>query len=178
MNNPIPTIHLVSAKGGQGVTTTAVAVAAQLADRGHTVELVPGDDDSRSDLSTFTLPTGVTLVEHQSPNAEPTVRVIDGNPGLDADDIGPVSSYQRLLVTREDYLALRRATKVEGVDGLIVLTDPTRSLNPADVESVLGRPIVATIPVTPSIARAVDAGLFPRNGRSPLERIVPLSTPV
>lgn len=178
MNNPIPTIHLVSAKGGQGVTTTAVALAAQLADRGHTVELVPGDDDSRSDLSAFALPTGVTLVEHQSPNAEPTARVIDGNPSLTADDIGPASSYQRLLVTREDYLALRRATKIEGVDGIIVLADSTRSLCPADVESVLGRPIVSTIPVTPAIARAVDAGLFPRGGEDPLERIVPLSAPV
>jgi hypothetical protein len=69
-----------------------------------------------------------------------------------------------LPVLHECYLALRRAAGsalVARAFGLVVLQEPGRSLGPADVAQVLGRPVVVRIPVRTAIARAVDAGVLP-----------------
>lgn len=66
-----------------------------------------------------------------------------------------------LLVLRPCYLALRRATQLPGrVTGVVLVSEPGRCLGPRDVESVVGVPVVADIPVEPAVARAVDAGLL------------------
>ena len=66
-----------------------------------------------------------------------------------------------LLVLRPCYLALRRAMH-EGTqaDGIILITGGGRVLTRHDVESVLGIPVVAEVPLDPDIARRVDSGLF------------------
>lgn len=66
------------------------------------------------------------------------------------------------MVTRQCYLALRRATRLPRADGVVLVKEPGRVLTPKDVESVLGTGVVATVPVDPSIARAVDAGVLPQ----------------
>lgn len=81
-----------------------------------------------------------------------------------------------LLVVRPCYLALRRAVALGGrADGIILLSEPGRALGRRDVESVLGAPVVAEVPVEPSLARAVDAGLLatriPRSLSSVLGRV-------
>jgi hypothetical protein len=78
-----------------------------------------------------------------------------------------------LLVVRECYLALRRAaaSSLTGRSfGLVVLQEPGRSLGPADVAQVLGRPITARVPMRVAIARAVDAGVMPTRLPEPLAR--------
>lgn len=69
-----------------------------------------------------------------------------------------------VLVTRGCYLALRRAVRSEELSsthGVVLIEEPGRTLGARDVASVLGRPVVATVPVLPAIARAIDAGVLP-----------------
>jgi hypothetical protein len=76
-----------------------------------------------------------------------------------------------LLVTRACYLALRRAvTLTARPDGVVLLEEVGRALRRADVERALGAPVVATLPVDPVVARAVDAGLLTTRLPRVLER--------
>jgi len=78
-----------------------------------------------------------------------------------------------LLVVRECYLALRRAAAASltaRASGLVVVQEPGRSLGPADVAQVLGRPVTARIPYRMAVARAVDAGVLPNRLPEPLSR--------
>ncbi len=66
-----------------------------------------------------------------------------------------------LLVTRACYLSLRRL--VAGPvrpSGVVLVTEAGRALGRADVEDVVGVPVVAEVPIEPAVARAVDAGLL------------------
>lgn len=68
-----------------------------------------------------------------------------------------------VVVIRGCYLALRRAVDddlVARAAGVVVLSEPERALSPADVADILGRPVLATMEVTPRVARAVDAGVL------------------
>lgn len=66
-----------------------------------------------------------------------------------------------ILVVRPCYLALRRATRSTITsDSVIVVQEPGRALTTRDIEGVVGTKVTATIPVDPTIARAVDAGLL------------------
>jgi MinD-like ATPase involved in chromosome partitioning or flagellar assembly len=68
---------------------------------------------------------------------------------------------RRLLVVRACYIALRRAIALPvQPDMAIVLVEPGRALSVADIESALGVPVAAEIPIDPAVARAIDAGLF------------------
>ena len=64
----------------------------------------------------------------------------------------------RVLVTRPCYLALRHATGQRRPDHLVVITEPGRALNVADIEAVTGTPVTATVPYAAEIARTIDAG--------------------
>ena len=76
-----------------------------------------------------------------------------------------------LLVVRPCYLALRRALKAPLEASAVVLVgEPQRSLQQADVEDVLGLEVRAAIPWRPVVATAVDAGLLGRRLPPPLER--------
>ena len=66
-----------------------------------------------------------------------------------------------ILIVRPCYLALRRATRSTIMsDSVIVVQEPGRALTTRDIEGVVGTKVTATIPVDPTIARAVDAGLL------------------
>jgi cellulose biosynthesis protein BcsQ len=78
-----------------------------------------------------------------------------------------------LLVLRPCYLALRRALKAPvEASGVVLVGEPQRSLQQADVEDVLGLRVRAGIPWKPAIATAVDAGLLARRLPPPLERAI------
>ena len=47
-----------------------------------------------------------------------------------------------------------------GLDGIVLVAEPGRALNERDVADVTGLDVVATVPVTPGIARTIDAGLL------------------
>jgi hypothetical protein len=70
-----------------------------------------------------------------------------------------------VAVIRPCYLALRRAIGsplLSRSAGVVLVDEPGRSLGVREVGDVLGRPVLATVPVRPAIARAVDAGVLPR----------------
>ena len=97
---------------------------------------------------------------------------------------GPAGSHDRdvllaalaglgrsLMVIRPCYLAIRAALNAPVVaDGVVVITEPGRSLTARDVGDVLSLPVVATVAVDPAIARATDAGLLVRRMPRLLER--------
>ncbi|MGA1345373.1 MAG: hypothetical protein ACO35E_05300 [Ilumatobacteraceae bacterium] len=80
------------------------------------------------------------------------------------------SADRRLMVIRPCYLALRAASRSPalvrgcadgpGTDGVIVIEEPGRALDVADIQRCIGAPIVAATPLDPRVARAVDAGLL------------------
>lgn len=194
-------------KGGQGVTTLAVADAAEAAGAGHTVWLVthdlpdtlsaagmpgsegaegaehffvtwePGDHPPRP----FAVLTPATAARVRAFHAEdkatrfpvPDVIIHDLGVSPQADEM----HGHKLLVTRPCYLALRRAVaEAPPVDGVVLVEEPERSLNRSDVEAVIGRPVVTTIPYDPAVARAVDSGLLsmrvPRSLAQALRQVV------
>lgn len=76
-----------------------------------------------------------------------------------------------LLVLRPCYLALRRALAAPvRPSGVVLVSEPNRSLGRRDVEEVLGVPVRAEIALDPAVARAVDAGLLARRVPRGLER--------
>ena len=83
---------------------------------------------------------------------------------------------RHFLVVRPCYLALRRARQVDcALDGVIVVDEPNRVLTAADIESVVGVPVSATLSFTSDIARRVDAGVIAnRPPRDLIEALSPL----
>lgn len=76
-----------------------------------------------------------------------------------------------LLVLRPCYLSLRRALHAPvRPSGVILVSEPGRSLGRRDVEDVLGVPVRAVVPVDPAVARLVDSGLLPTRLPRGLER--------
>jgi Mrp family chromosome partitioning ATPase len=83
------------------------------------------------------------------------------------------SAEQSLLVIRPCYVALQRALRVDvRPTGVVLVDEEGRALDERDVHQVLGVDIAAVLPVDPSVARAVDAGLLasrvPRRARRAL----------
>ncbi len=71
------------------------------------------------------------------------------------------SATQSLLVTRACYLALRRYLRMPvRPSGVVLLSEPGRSLSSLDVEAVCDVPVVAEVAIEPAVARAVDSGLL------------------
>ncbi len=92
--------------------------------------------------------------------SRPHTVIVDAGTGTPPPQLTSVA-HTNTLVTRNDYLALTNAWRSPITpDNIVVVHDPTRSLTVADVEATLGAPVVATVEVDPSSARAVDAGLF------------------
>ncbi len=83
------------------------------------------------------------------------------------------AAHRRLLVTRPCYLALRSAT--EGAcrpTGIVLIDEPGRALQRADVERALDAPVVAELLLDPAVARAIDAGLLTARLPRPFRRSI------
>lgn len=82
-----------------------------------------------------------------------------------------------VLVVRPCYLAMRRATGLgEPVDALVVVDEPGRSLGTDDLARMIGAPLTLELPLDPSLARLVDAGLLlrrPHRRGDDLDRLLP-----
>ena len=112
---------------------------------------------------------GAALIEALAAMARPVV--------VDAGLLRPAThevvarATTSLLVVRSCYLALRRAVAAPlRPSGVVLVREPGRSLGRADVEDVLGVPVVACIEQSVDVARAVDAGLLMARLPSPLAR--------
>lgn len=92
-------------------------------------------------------------------------------PGDDPAAVAAARATRSILVTRPCYLALRRASSPPLRPSEVVLvTEPGRALDRADVEAVVGAPVRAEVPLDPAVARAVDAGLLASRLPRGLER--------
>jgi hypothetical protein len=148
-------INLIQAKGGQGTSVTACAVALEAAGEGWHVRL---DGRDRGELAAIlgiagdgTVVPGLVL---GSDGGEPHDLVVHD---------GPADHGIRLLVLRPCYLALRQALNTGATAdaaGIILVIEPGRALGSDDVAAVTGLPVIATVPLRADVARAVDAGVL------------------
>ena len=70
------------------------------------------------------------------------------------------ASSRSVLITRLCFLGLRRAAEASvRPSSVVVVREPGRLLDRADVERSLGVPVVAELGVDPAVSRAVDTGL-------------------
>ena len=154
------TIAFVGAKGGQGTTTVAAATAVLAAAHAPTT------------LVTHDLTDAAALLGLPRPSSSDPVRVtealwlasepVEGTAVAVTDAQVLVDADARYLVLRGPcYLALAAALRDDAApDGIVLLREPGRSLTPRDVTEVTGTPVVAEVPVTEAVARAIDAGLL------------------
>lgn len=121
--------------------------------------VLPDAASRAEELASLLSVDGRIVVADCGSTASPTSMALAGGAGLS------------LLVVRPCYLALRRALKAPvEASGVVLVGEPQRSLQQADVEDVLGLRVRAAIPWRPAIATAVDAGLLARRLPSLLER--------
>jgi hypothetical protein len=156
-------INLIQAKGGQGTSVTACAVALRAAGEGRTVRLDGHDRDSLAAILGATgdgpVIPGLVLGDNNEERCDLVVHD------------GPALHGVSLLVSRPCYLALRRALHqgpASSTAGVVAVTEPGRALDSDDVAAVLGLPVITTIPVRADIARAVDAGVLAARLPEPL----------
>ena len=159
-------ISIIGAKGGVGATTVACALALDLA---RTADAVPGEigivgyhrDDIAATFGCYTKNADRLSADIEYGNGT-MITVCDYGPG--SIDMLERESGPAYLVTRACYLALRRSAhdpkKMSMIDGVILIEEPGRALSRREVADVLGKPLVATIPFDPSIARMNDAGVM------------------
>jgi hypothetical protein len=186
-------IVCVGAKGGQGTTTIAAAIAVRSATRrptllidtaGDTLAAVGHPDTPAHDTLDAAVSHSVVIL-HQLDVAVTTGPLDPATVARLASDgwqvvidagTGPVElDALRLLVVRNCYLALRRAVTLTA-DRVVLVTEPHRALGRADVAAVLGFP-VTEVPWDPAVARVVDAGLLatrlPRTLTHAVDRLDP-----
>lgn len=89
-----------------------------------------------------------------------SIVLVDAGTGQPSEALVEIAD-RNLIVTRPCYLALVKGVRLgQRPDGIVLVNEPSRSLNSSSVERSLSAPIVATIEAHPSIARSVDAGLL------------------
>lgn len=178
-------LNFFGSKGGVGTTTVAAAVALGLSRDGLPVSLGRYDTVLDDDLSAVCglgnsgqpgqeIAPSVYLHNPLDEYADrPLVRTFVTDYGTDLSKVPylPTTENYNVLVVRNEYLGLRRAIHSEGrkeqdgstrlrFDGFVLVEEEGRALGLREVRDVLGLPHIATIPVKPTIARAVDAGVF------------------
>ena len=171
MTQPSAHVHaFFAAKGGQGTTVVAAAVALVHAEAGRRTLLIDAADHHDT-YAVLGMPEPMDPTELATVTTHLDVRSIEAHADagdLDGYDVVIIDNGQHrpelgtaTLVTRACYLALRRAISVTPApDDAIIIKESSRALNGDDVGAVLNIPILATIPVDPAIARVVDAGLL------------------
>lgn len=160
------TITLIGASGGHGTTTVATALAILAAEHMPTL-LVSADATALLSLPANS-PDGTPVHVTEHLTVAPPGGRAPGKAEVAVVDAGPLRSVTRdveasIAVLRGPcYLGLRqlvtRAARPPA--GVILLSEPGRSLTRRDVEDVVGAPVVATIGQHPAVARTIDAGLM------------------
>jgi hypothetical protein len=166
------TITFTGARGGHGTTTVAAVVALHSARTAPTV-LVSPDTEAACAL----LGASGGQHDHRAIDVAPDLVLADERPYADADRIvvvdegtlaatppgAPTATEEHYLVLRGPcYVALATtlAADIDGIEGIVLVSERDRSLRPADVTDVLGIPVVANVTLSPQVARAIDAGLL------------------
>jgi hypothetical protein len=176
------TITVIGARGGSGASTVAAALALS-ASRISPVALLSADVAAAAALLGLSVTpdsTGAAIDVTDALTLDSTaagsarVAVVDAG-GFD-DLTGPPAGVSLVVLRGPCYLGLRSIVTSElQPDGIVLLAELGRSLTRRDVEDVSGVPVVAQIPVTPLVARSIDAGLF-LNRAHTLRELRPLRT--
>jgi len=160
-------ISIYGAKGGQGVTTLAAAVAVAGMRYGVGLDRVGIDGHSWDDL-------GAVFALGNTPMAGNTLKV-EGEREIVLDpafadlvvqDCGPIEGECRptgysVLVIRNDYYAARRAVRfAKDLGGMVVILEKDRALGEREVRDCVGLPVLALMELDPALARANDAGVL------------------
>ncbi len=163
------TVNLFGARGGQGTSTTAAALGLLAARRGHRVELITDTTDTMCAL----LGLQPAAAEADTVDVVPGFRLRSepsGGAGLVITDTGTLTSAHdavelvQLAVLRGPcYLSLRATVDLarRGVDGIVIVREPGRSLTKQDIATVTGLDVVAETHASPAVARSIDAGVLP-----------------
>ena len=126
----------------------------------HGVTLLPAGREDLTDVAPEVgAALGVALREHPAPTVV-DVGVPEAAPLEALLDVADAT----ILVVRGCYLALRRAVRMAPTAraaGVVLVEESGRALGARDVADVLGLPVLATVSVRSSVARVVDAGVFP-----------------
>ncbi|MBM3302491.1 MAG: hypothetical protein FJY85_21375 [Deltaproteobacteria bacterium] len=166
-----------SKKGGVGCTTVASSVACLLAGQHKPTLLVDAgtNRDTYPWLGALT-PTPSELADPVEVQSNLWVVCADTTEEILSLDLTPYAYVvvdagqrsislplsegdERVLVTRNDYLALRNAVATRlDYTRAVLITEPERALTIQDCKNVLG---VETLPIEwlPALSRAIDAGL-------------------
>ena len=162
----IERITLVAARGGSG-TSTIAAVLGLIGATMVRTELLTPNPTSHAPSSVSLRPTRFRSrffpgsASPRRPAAVPSSRSstqhstpIVSTPRADGE--------RRIGVLRGPcYIALPTMQGADqGLDGIILVAEPGRALTERDVADVTGVDVVATVPVTPAVARTIDAGLL------------------
>jgi hypothetical protein len=163
------TVTLVGARGGSGTSTVAAALALHTAADASTA-LLTHDPTAMARLlgTTGALPApdhpfaagpGLTVAGLDGPRD--VVTIVDAGCAAAANEL-PSNGRRYAVVRGPCYLALSTLVSLPDLrpDGVILVAEPGRSLSAGDTSAILGIPVVATVPVRPSIARLIDAGLL------------------
>ena len=166
-DRPSRLIMVTGARGGQGTTTVAVALALHAAAHG-VVSLAAAPSQGAAVL------LGVPAVERGecvqvTPNvtlsafpsvATADIHVVDGGRFGTSRAFGGGESYVVLRGPCYVALATMLACQADRPDGIILVAEDGRSLTAKDVSEVTGLPVVATVTASQRVARTIDAGLF------------------
>jgi hypothetical protein len=159
-------IAVAGARGGQGTSTVAAAIAVFAAGRRPT-RLVSDEPAAMAALLGIATPApvGETVVVTDGLELGGSTD-LESFTVVDAGRARPLPAMERaicLVVVRGPcYLALRHLVNAEGglPDGIVLAKEAGRSLTAKDVSDVTGVPVVAQIDVTADVARTIDAGLL------------------
>jgi hypothetical protein len=162
------TVTLVGARGGSGTSTVAAALALHAAGDTPTSLLTHDPTAMARLLGTAALPApdhpfaagpGLTVAGLDGPRD--AVTIVDAGSAATVKTL-PTDGRRYAVVRGPCYLALSTLVSLPDLrpDGVILVAEPGRSLSAADTSAILGVPVVATVPVRPSIARLIDAGLL------------------
>jgi hypothetical protein len=160
-------ITLIGARGGQGTSTTAAALASSLA-IDSPVSLLAHDPLCMASLLGSPPPMPSSAPVEVSPGLALSgldgprrpVTVIDA--GTAASDYLDEEGERYAVVRGPCYLALATLISLPDLhlDGVVLIVEPGRALDAQDVAAVLDVPVVSTIPFTPEVSRSIDAGLL------------------
>jgi len=162
---------VTGARGGQGTTTVAAALALSAALIGPAVLVAPPHQAAAAVLGVPSPERGesIEVTARLALAAPPAIVnadtiVVDG--GLHAGTSQWLSADEGesyVVVRGPCYLALTTllATTARRPDGVILVAEEGRSLTARDVLEVTGVPVVATVEASHRVARTIDAGLLP-----------------
>lgn len=166
------TITFTGARGGHGTTTVAAVVALHAARRAPTVLVSPDTDAAcallgasggHHDGRAIDVAADLLLTAER-PDTEPDrIVVVDEGTLASKPPSAPTATEEHYLVLRGPcYVALATilAADIDGIEGIVLVSERDRSLRAADVTDVLGIPVVATVTLSPQVARTIDAGLL------------------